>query len=97
MENKQILNIGKTTFWALFAAGNICLFGELLFKHAGFDVAGFFLLYIGTFISLVVLFGLIIYGLFKKEHLQVCLKSASILLINIPIAFRYAYIGLEII
>ncbi|MFC6268332.1 hypothetical protein [Frigoriflavimonas asaccharolytica] len=97
MKNTQILNIGKYTFWGLFIAGNICLFGEMLFKHLGFDVAGFFLLYIGTFISLIVLIGLIIYGIFNKKQMSICLRSVAILLINIPISILYVWIGLSII
>ena len=96
MENSSILTLGKYTFWSSFIAGNICLFGYLIFREEAFAICGYLLLPIATIINATLFLSLIIYGFVKKEHLQICLKSAAILLINIPIAWLYAAIGVSL-
>lgn len=96
MENSSILSVGKYTFWSSFIAGNICLFGFLIFKEEAFAICGYLLLPIASIINVTVFLSLIIYGFVKKEHLQICLKSAAILLINIPIAWLYAVFGISL-
>ena len=97
MENFTIKNIGKFFFWLSFILGNICLFGQILTDNDNFAFAGFMLLIFGSVINLLVIFGLLIYGFSKKEYLKDCKKAILIILINIPIAFIYAWIGLSLI
>lgn len=97
MEIFTIKNIGKTFFWLSFILGNICLFGFILTKNESFVVAGFYLLYVASAVNIIVVAGLLIYGMFYKLHFKDCIKSILIMLLNIPIAFLYAWIGLSII
>ena len=97
MKNLEILPISKYTFLLSFISGNICLFGYILTNEIFFAIAGFYLLFIAGAINLLVLVGLVIYGLLNKLILNICLKSAAILLINIPIAWLYAAIGASMV
>lgn len=97
MKKLSVQLIAKTTFWLCLIAGNICLFGFIISRIEYFAFAGFCLLYIATLINVLVIIGLFIYGFVKKEEMKNCLKSISILLINIPIATLYTWIGLEIL
>lgn len=97
MNDKTILNIGKYTFGLCFLFGNICLFGFIIFKNDLFADAGYFLLIFASIFNLFVIAGLLVYGFFNKSKLNVCYKSAGILLINIPIAILYAVIGISIL
>lgn len=97
MNNFKIIHIGKFFFWLSFLAGNVALFGYLLTKNEAFASFGFFVLIFGTILNLLVFASLLIYGYIKKPFLNDCIKSASLLLINIPIAVLYAAIGLNVI
>ena len=94
--NLKILNIGKFLFWLSFILGNACLFGFLITHQDYFAIGGYFLLLGGTVINLIAFTSLITYGFFNQKHYDECLKTALILLINIPFAVLYAWIGLEI-
>lgn len=97
MKNHEILFFGKSLFWLSFILGNICLFGFLLTKNEEFAGAGFILLNLGGIINFLVFLVLIIYGVCRQEVSKACNKAAFILLINIPVAVLYAWIGLEIL
>ena len=60
-------------------------------------MAGFYLLFLASAVNIIVIIGLLIYGLNKKEYFKDCKKAILIMLINIPIAFIYACIGLSIL
>ncbi|GGP05642.1 hypothetical protein GCM10010992_22540 [Cloacibacterium rupense] len=92
-----IKNIGKLFFWLSFILGSICLFGYVFTKDIQFAIAGYFLLIYGGIINLMVFVVLIIAAFFNIEKKEDYVKSAYILLINIPIAILYAWIGLSII
>ena len=92
-----IKNIGKFFFWLSFILGNICLFGYIFTKDIQFAIAGYLLLIYGTIINLIVILVLLIYGFSKKEYFEDCKKSILMILINLPIAFVYAWIGLTLI
>lgn len=94
MKNKDIINIGKTVFGCSFLIGNICLFGFLVTKKSEFAMGGYLMLIFGSLFNLLVIIGLLIYGLFYQSMLKACMKSSMIILINIPMAILYAFIGL---
>jgi len=97
MEIFSIKNIGKTFFWLSFILGNICLFGYIFTKDIQFAIAGYFLLIYGGIINLIVFVGLIVASFFNISKKESYAKSAYILLINIPIALLYAWIGITLI
>lgn len=96
MENFKILHIGKFLFWLSFILGNVCLFGYIFSREGAFQVGGFLLLMYGTIVNLIAFFGLILFGIFAPKYTTEAIKSAMILLINIPIAILYFYIGISI-
>lgn len=97
MEIFTIKNIGKLFFWLSFILGSICLFGQIITDNDNFAFAGFMLLIFGGVINLIVILVLLIYGFSKKEYFEDCKKSILIILINLPIAILYAWIGLSFI
>lgn len=97
MNKKIILNIGQTFFWISFFLGNICLFGYMITKNDAFAASGFTLLQFAIPINLFVILCLLIYGLFKRSRLKICIKASLIICINIPIAILYFYLGLFLI
>jgi len=97
MKNSIIKNTGNYTFILFFLLGNTCLFGYLITKNDEFAAAGFTLLQFATPINLFVILCLMIYGLFSKPQLKICMKASLIICINIPIAVLYFYIGLSLL
>lgn len=97
MEKSKILKLGWGIFGLSFLLGNSCLFGYLGTEDIGFAVSGYFLLIGASAINLIALFVFIILGSTDKENEKYWFQSAGILLLNIPIALLYAYIGLEMI
>ncbi|MEN4761574.1 hypothetical protein ABEG63_14635 [Chryseobacterium sp. C39-AII1] len=97
MNDKTIMDIGKSFFWISFVLGNICLFGYLITKIEYFVEGGLLVVGWGFIINLAVVLLLIIYGIFNKSKLDVCLKSVGIILLNIPIAIIYIVIGMSIV
>ncbi|MBB6371903.1 hypothetical protein [Chryseobacterium shigense] len=96
MKNDEIIHTGKCTFWLFFILGNICLFGYLITGNGSFAGGGFMLLIFGTIINLLLVIGLLIYGIASRSKLNACLKAIGLLTINIPIAYVYAVIGLSL-
>ncbi|MCU7619139.1 hypothetical protein NZ698_18320 [Chryseobacterium sp. PBS4-4] len=96
MKNENILSIGKFFFWIPFILGNICLFGYLISKNDQFAVAGYLLVIFGTIINLLLILGLITYGLADTSQFKICMKASLIICINIPIAILYFYIGISL-
>lgn len=97
MNNQAILNIGNYTFALFFLLGNVCLFGYLITKIDAFATFGFTLLQFAIPINLFVILCLLIYGLFSKPQLKICMKASLMICINIPIAVLYFYIGLSLL
>ena len=96
MKNSTIKNIGNYTFWLCFILGNICLFGNIITKNIDFALCGYVLLYLASVLNLLIIFGLLIYGLFRRSQLPNCFSASAILCINIPIAALYTYIGITL-
>jgi len=96
MNDKTIIDIGKSFFWISFVLGNICLFGYVISQMTVFACCGFLWLFFGSIINLLAVFVFLIYGLFNKNKLDICLQTIGIMLINIPLAAIYAAIGMEL-
>ncbi|SHM22091.1 hypothetical protein SAMN05444267_103838 [Chryseobacterium polytrichastri] len=92
MNNSTIKNIGKYTFWTTFLLGNIFLFGFIFSHIIEFAIASLFFLSIGSLINAVIFFGLLIYGGFYQNQFVVCLESALIILLNIPVLLFYSFL-----
>ncbi|MEI7488714.1 MAG: hypothetical protein WCJ72_15165 [Chryseobacterium sp.] len=91
MNDSRIKDIGKYTFWTTFLLGNIFLFGFIFSQTKEFAIASLFFLGIGTLANAIIFFGLLIYGGFYQNKLAICLKSALIILINLPVLFIYSF------
>lgn len=96
MENLEPLKIGKYTFGVSFAIGNIFLFGYLLAKIEMFAIYGYFYLFVAAAINILIVLFLIGYGIVFSKKIKDCLKAIGIILLNIPLAVLYAWIGLSI-
>ncbi|PIF43152.1 LIVCS family branched-chain amino acid:cation transporter [Chryseobacterium sp. 52] len=96
MKDHEIINIGKYIFGLCFVLGNICLFGYLITRNEDFAIGGYMLLIFGTILNILIVIGLLIYGLIHQSKLKICLKAIGILTINIPIAILYTFIGLSL-
>ena len=95
MKNQSLIYFGKCVFALFLILGNICLFGYLLTQFEGFAIFGFLLLIYGSLINLLIVIGLLIYGLFEKPQFNYCLTAVGYISINIPIAALYAFIGIS--
>lgn len=90
MSDKDILGIGKLVFVFSFLVGSVLffrLFSELMIEFAVFNGL---ILCVFVLINVIVFFSLITYGLLYQSKLKICLKSASVLLINIPVSLIYS-------
>lgn len=96
-QNFKIINLAKFLFWLSFILGNCCLLGFLISHETFFAIAGYFLLIGAGLLNFTAFIAFILYGIFNSKNAAEALKSALILLINIPIAALYAWIGLSII
>jgi LIVCS family branched-chain amino acid:cation transporter len=96
MKDHEIVNIGKYVFGGCFSLGNICLFGYLITRNEDFAIGGFLLLFFGAALNFLVALGLLIYGAINTSKSDACLRAIGILMINIPIAILYAFIGLNL-
>ncbi|KPE49965.1 hypothetical protein [Chryseobacterium indologenes] len=98
MKDREIINIGGGLFALCFLLGNICLFGFMFTRDDRFMAGGYMLLVFGSILNMIVISGLLLYGLIIcQAKLSACIKAIGILLINIPLAIVYALIGLSII
>jgi|GEM_PF-1110821 len=101
MNNLNPLKIGKYTFWVSFIIGNIFMFGAispfLRDYWNDFAIGGFYYLFIASAINILILIFLSAYCYYIKEKAENYLKAIGYILLNIPVAAIYAYIGLNYI
>ncbi|MCE3076936.1 hypothetical protein [Chryseobacterium gwangjuense] len=88
MSDKDILSIGKSVFGFSFLGGSIVFFSLFSGLMVEFVVFSGLILCFFMLINTIV-FSLMIYGFLDQSKFVICLKSASILLINIPVTFIY--------
>ena len=104
MKNLNPLKIGKYTFWVSFGLANFFLFGFLINALCGytkiaegFAFGGFCYTSIAFWVNLFIFLALQVYGCCYKEKLKQSFIAAAILLVNIPLAILYVYIGLTLL
>ena len=90
MSDKDILGIGKLVFVFSFLVGSVLFFSLFSGLMTEFVVFNGLILCVFVLINAIVFFSLITYGLLYQSKLKICLKSASMLLINIPVSFIYS-------
>jgi LIVCS family branched-chain amino acid:cation transporter len=103
MERTKTVNIGKNTFLVSFIIGNIFMFGAVIaaltptLREYGeyFIVGGYYYLFIASVVNIFILIALSGYCYWIKEKWKNYFKAIGFILLNIPIAAFYAYIGLE--
>ena len=95
--NFKIIKLAKFLFGLSFILGNIFLFGFIIFDDISFAIGGYEFLLIAGIVNFFAFVTLILVGVFNKKYYDECLKSALILLLNIPFAALYSWIGLSII
>jgi len=97
MQNFKISDIGRILFGLCFILGNLCLFGYFFSENFFFAIAGYWLLIFATIVNLIVFAVLFLYGVLVRKHFEECMKGALILLINIPVAILYYFIGISLL
>ena len=106
LKNKKMrtinpVKIGKYTFWISFAIGNIFLLGALACNSVSFwnkyvldfVVYGFLYLIFASAVNILIIIFLFIHYLIVKENLKNYLTAVGYIVLNIPIAALYAFIG----
>ena len=98
------LKLGKYTFGASFIIGNLFLFGFLfgvtIENKDIIDssiVGGLIYLYVAAIINLVILLVLLVWGIIDVENRKQSFMGIGIVLINIPLAYLYAFLGIFLI
>lgn len=89
MTEPYILKVGESVFRFLFSAGTLLFFSLYSGLMTEFVVYSGLVLCLFTMLNAFVFFALIIYGFIDQSKFVACLKSAGILVINIPVAFIY--------
>ncbi|KPH11221.1 hypothetical protein AMQ68_17470 [Chryseobacterium sp. ERMR1:04] len=92
MKDQNILMIGKLTFGITFLLGNIFFWGFIFSLIIEFAIAAIFFICIGGIINMIIFFGLLVYGGFYQKKLVICLKSALIILLNLPVLLFYSFL-----
>ena len=106
MKNLNPLKIGKYTFWVSFGIGNLFLLGYLFGAAIKSEfianvclLGGYYYLYVATAVNLAILLALLVFGIFKIRNAErkQCFVGSAIMLINIPLAILYAFVGLGLV
>lgn len=94
MKNNTIISIGKYTALTSFIVGNICLLGYIFTKNEAFAVGGLYWLLIAGIINSIILISLFAYGFYSRKDQKDCFNAIGVLLINVPVAILYTWIGI---
>ncbi|GHT57174.1 hypothetical protein FACS18945_0820 [Bacteroidia bacterium] len=102
MKTLNTLKIGKYTFAVSFLIGNVFLIGFIICCALGyseiaekFAVGGLLYIPVAAVINILILIALVTYGICinKKDSFG----GAAIMLLNIPLAVFYFYLGLYLL
>ncbi|WP_294207595.1 hypothetical protein [uncultured Chryseobacterium sp.] len=97
MNDQSLITLGKSVFWLFFILGNINMIGYIMSKNDEFAVGGFMLLIFGSIINLLIVAAILVYAWVDVRRRNACMKAVMIILINIPIAIVYFFIGISIL
>ncbi len=97
MNDQSLITLGKSVFWLFFILGNISMIGYIMSKNDEFAVGGFMLLIFGSIINLLIIAAILVYAWVDVRRRSACMKAVMIILINIPIAIVYFFIGISIL
>ncbi|WP_295202438.1 hypothetical protein [uncultured Chryseobacterium sp.] len=97
MNDQSLITLGKSVFWLFFILGNISMIGYIMSKNDEFAVGGFMLLIFGSMINLLIIAAILVYAWVDVRRRNACMKAVMIILINIPIAIVYFFIGISIL
>ena len=104
MKNVNPLQIAKYTFWTSFIIGNLFLFGFLfgvVIQNKDISMlsalCSYAYLYVAIATNLIILLSLLIWGIISAEKRKQCFIGIGIVLINIPFAALYAFLGIYLI
>ncbi len=97
MNDQSLITLGKSVFWLFFILGNINMIGYIMSKNDEFAVGGFMLLIFGSMINLLIVAAILVYAWVDVRRRNACMKAVMIILINIPIAIVYLFIGISIL
>lgn len=89
MTEPHILKIGKSVSWFSFSAGTTVFFSLYSGFMTEFVVYSGLILCLFALLNTFVFLALMICGFIYQSKFIICLKSAAVLLINIPIVLLY--------
>ena len=87
--------IAKRTALISFGIGTFILLSFLISQHEALQALGFIYLILVIMYNLILLLVLLIRMILYKEGQFEIFKSILLMLLNIPIAYLYTYIGLN--
>jgi len=87
-----LLSMPVQLFKISFIIGTLLLFLFMGFKEMGIALVGFYYLLLAIAINLLALAVFVVFSFIELKYQKLILLRASIMLINIPIAYLYYYI-----
>ncbi len=87
--------IAKRTALVSFGIGTFILLSYLIFQQEALQALGFIYLILISIYNLILLLVLLIRMILYKEGQFEIFKSILLMLLNIPVAYLYIYIGLN--
>lgn len=94
---KNTIKFGITTAIISFMIGSLILLSYIIVKDLSIAVSGYFYLICASIINLIIVIFLLFKAYNKKEKRKIYFKTILIMLINIPIAFIYFLIAMQIL
>lgn len=96
MKDNHIINIGKSVFGLFFLLGSLFFFGFFITGSTWFMEAWIIIFFYSVFISLLIISGLLVYGAADRRKMNACLKATGLILLNVPLAFLYIILGIQL-
>lgn len=96
MKDQHIVNIGKYVFGLFFLLGNLFFFGFFITGNTWLVEWWIVIFIFGTGANLLMVLGLLFYGLASRLKMSSCLKAIGFMLLNIPLAFLYIILGIHL-
>lgn len=97
MNGNTIVKAAKYLFGTLFSAGTLCLLGAAITRKFWFAEAGFYVLTLGFWSSMLALTLLLSISVIYPKWSSYCGTAGLIILLNIPFAMFYSIIGVTLV